>query len=221
LTGADVARALAAAVAVAATGAVTLAWTASPDTRSDLRTELRTDVHRPVAVSLALFPDGPPARVTGGFGEDSCATCHFTSDDTPPAGRLDVAGFPDCYGAGEQYELVISLEAPDLVVAGFQLAVRVARDTSQAGRLDVRDDDERGRVAVLVDRDVAFAQHTADGSSPPAPGAASWRVSWTAPAGHARLLLHAAGLAGDGDRSEEGDRTYVVELDSGGKACRS
>jgi hypothetical protein len=171
------------------------------------------------AISLGHFPDGPPARVTGGFGEDSCAACHFPYGDAPPAGRLEVSGFPDCYRAGERYELTVALEDDAMEVAGFQLAVRLARDTSRAGELTVPDD-ERGRVAVVRDRDVDFAQHTLDGTDLVDAGTARWRVHWTAPAGHGKVLLHAAGLAGDGDRSQEGDRTYTVERRAGGKACR-
>jgi hypothetical protein len=167
---------------------------------------------------LAAFPDGPPARVTGGFGEDTCAACHFTFDDHPPAGRLDVAGFPDCYVGGEGYDLVVRLEDPDMAVAGFQLAVRAAADATQAGELAAGNDGQR--VTVQVDRDVAFAQHTLDGATPTAPGKARWHVRWTAPPGHRPVALHAAALAGDGDRSQEGDRTYRVEQVADGKSCR-
>jgi ketosteroid isomerase-like protein len=60
-----------------------------------------------------------------------------------------------------------------------------------------------------------------DGSVPPAPGSAHWRVLWTAPAEHRTVLLHVAGLAGDGDQSSEGDRTYTAELVAGGEPCGS
>jgi hypothetical protein len=170
------------------------------------------------ATTLAAFPDGPPARVTGGFGEDSCAACHFTFNDAVPAGRLHVAGFPDCYVAGEGYDLVVRLEDPDMAVAGFQLAVRSVVDTTQAGEL-AADEDDGGRVVVQVDRDVAFAQHALDGSTPTAPGKARWHIRWTAPPGYRPVVLHAAALAGDGDRSQEGDRTYTVEQAAGGEPC--
>jgi hypothetical protein len=176
--------------------------------------------HPAPALSLfvAPFPDGPPARVTGGFGEDTCADCHFSLNDATPPGTLSVAGFPPCYREGERYELIVTLEDPDMAVAGFQLAVRFARDASQAGIL-ATPEEEAGRVAVLTDRDVMFAQHALDGTTLAEPGAARWRVHWTAPAGPGRVLLHAAGLAGDGDHSQEGDRAYSVEGVSGGKSC--
>jgi hypothetical protein len=176
--------------------------------------------HPAPAVSLAAapFPDGPPARVTGGFGEDTCADCHFNYDEAAPPGTLNVAGFPACYREGERYELIVTLQDPDMAAAGFQLAVRFARDASHAGIL-ATPDEEAGRVAVLTDREIMFAQHTLDGSTLTEPGAASWSVHWTAPAGRGRVLLHVAGLAGDGDQSQEGDRTYSVEGASGGKSC--
>jgi hypothetical protein len=72
---------------------------------------------------------------------------------------------------------------------------------------------------VQVDRDVAFAQHTLDGSAPTAPGKARWHIRWTAPPGYRPVVLHAAALAGDGDRSQVGDRTYTVERTAGGEPC--
>jgi hypothetical protein len=112
----------------------------------------------------------------------------------------------------------VTLHDPGMAAAGFQLAVGFARDASQAGIL-ATPEDEAGRVAVVTDRDVMYAQHALDGSSLTEPGAASWRVEWTAPASPGRVLLHVAGLAGDGDQSQEGDRTYSVERASGGKPC--
>jgi hypothetical protein len=168
---------------------------------------------------LAWFPDGPPARVTGGFDEDTCAACHFTFDDAPPAGRLEVAGLPDCYRAGDGYDLAVTLEDPDMVVAGFQLAVRVRADATQAGELAAGANDA-SRVTVQMDRGVAFAQHTLTGSTLTHSGQARWRVRWTAPSDDRPVVLHAAALAGDGDLSQEGDRTYSVTHGSGGKACR-
>lgn len=173
----------------------------------------------PFTLPLASFPDGPPARVTGGFGEDTCAACHFTFDDAPPAGRLEVAGLPDCYRGGDGYDLVVTLEDSDMAVAGFQLAVRVRADATQAGELTAGANDGQ-RVTVQVDRGVAFAQHTLNGSTPTAPGEARWRVRWTAPSEGRPVVLHATALAGDGDHSQEGDRTYSAKHASGGKACR-
>jgi hypothetical protein len=164
----------------------------------------------PGPATLAHFPDGPPARVTGGFGEDTCGACHFDFGYAPAQGRAEVAGFPGCYSPGAAYDLEVVLEDPGMAVAGFQLAVRFEADGTQAGILAAAPEHATA-VAVVVDRDVAFAQHTLDGSALPAPGAAHWRIRWTAPPGADRVLLHAAMVAGDGDRSQDGDVVYTVE----------
>ena len=59
---------------------------------------------------LALhFRDGPPARVTGGFGEDSCLACHSGKALNEAGGRLTLSGFPEMYVPGARYELELRL----------------------------------------------------------------------------------------------------------------
>jgi hypothetical protein len=202
------------AVGAAALGAVLLAAGAAVAWST---VAVAAPVARAPAVAPAAFPDGPPARVTGGFGEDTCAACHFTMDDAPPAGRLEVTGFPGGHQAGTDYDLVVLLEDPAMAVAGFQLTTRFD-DGSQAGSLSVPEAG-RGRVSVVTDRQVAFAQHGVDGTELAEPGAARWVVRWTAPAEPGTVFIHAAALAGDGDRSQEGDRTYALEKSSEAMEC--
>ncbi len=160
------------------------------------------------------FRDGPPARVTGGFGEDSCFACHWDGTENDGVGRLQVSGFPEEYEPGVDYELGISLRHPELVVAGFQLAVRTRDGEAQAGALGLPDPDE-GRVAILVDREVEFAHHTVSGTEPVENAAARWSLQWTAPeTGSGTALLHISAVAGDGDDSQMGDAVYTLELES-------
>jgi hypothetical protein len=160
------------------------------------------------------FPDGPPARVTGGFGEDSCQSCHWDGEVNEGPGELTVSGFPSTYEAGERYELSITLRHPELATAGFQLAIRGAEDEGQAGAFEVAGPDD-DRVGILEDREVHFVHQTAVGSEPSSEKKSSWRVHWTAPGSSAaRLLLHASAVAGDGDFSQMGDAVYSLELAS-------
>lgn len=91
----------------------------------------------PAPALVALhFRDGPPARVTGGFGEDSCVACQFGNEVNDPAGRLTLAGFPERYVPGVTYDLELTLmRKPTIAAAGFQLAVRQVHNRAQAGTI--------------------------------------------------------------------------------------
>lgn len=163
------------------------------------------------------FMDGPPARVTGGFGEDSCQDCHWDFEVGDPAGNLRVEGIPGAFVPGESYPITVVLSRPAMESGGFQLAARFASDTTQAGSFDVSERD-RARVRVNTDRDVQFVQHTLEGVPVERPHVTAWTVIWTAPGGGGPgdpILFHASAVAGDGDESQVGDFVYVFEARSG------
>jgi hypothetical protein len=164
----------------------------------------------PAPALLALhFRDGPPARVTGGFGEDSCEVCHFGNSLNDAAGKLTLSGLPKQFEPGATYPLELALTRPGLKAGGFQLAIRNADDRSQAGRVTVPAVEE-SRVAILEERGVQFAQHRlAEG---PAEGGDSlqWQLSWVAPASGGSVTAHVSAVAGDGDDSQAGDYVYTL-----------
>jgi hypothetical protein len=98
-----------------------------------------------------------------------------------------------------------------LRTAGFQLAIRVADEGTQAGRLEAAGTNPR-RVAVSESRGVQFAQHTAPEIQPGVEDLVHWPLTWTAPAEPGRIVVHAAAVAGDGDESELGDHVYTLEI---------
>lgn len=162
----------------------------------------------PAAVHT-VFRDGPPARVTGGFGEDSCFACHWDGTENDEVGSLQLTGMPEEYEPGRTYDLEILLAHPDLEVAGFQLAVRYPDGETQAGSLEVPHEEEP-RVDVVTDRDVEFAQHRLDGIEPSAQGETRWKIRWTAPdEASEKVYLHISTVAGDGDDSQMGDAVYT------------
>jgi hypothetical protein len=165
----------------------------------------------PAPALLALhFRDGPPARVTGGFGEDSCAACHFGNASNDEAGELTLEGLPERFEPDATYALEVALTHPDLAAAGFQLAIRNAGDHTQAGQIAVPAQ-EAERVAILEERGVQFAQHRL--AAVPAAGASSlrWKLSWTAPEQAGPVTAHVAAVAGDGDESQAGDFVYTLQ----------
>lgn len=160
---------------------------------------------------LALhFRDGPPARVTGGFGEDSCLACHFGNEPNESRGQLMLGGLPGIYEPGATYELELALVRPGMAVAGFQLAIRSDPESTQAGALRVPATDE-SHMGLLSERGIRFAQHRIARAAPGEGGIVRWKLSWTAPEAGGRVALHAAAVAGDGDESQAGDYVYTLE----------
>lgn len=156
------------------------------------------------------FRDGPPARVTGGFGEDSCAACHSGNALNEGTGKLTLAGFPERFEPGQTYALELTLKRPGMKAAGFQLAVRQADGKTQAGRIEVAKGDEAS-IALLEERGVQFAHHRAPAAPSAGESAVRWRLSWNAPQSGGPVTLHAAAVAGDGDESQAGDFIYTLE----------
>ncbi len=163
-----------------------------------------------LAASL-LYLDGPPAGHTGGFGEESCATCHFDNPVNDGEGEVRVSGFPERYEPGETYTVTVEVRRPGIALGGFQAAVRFAegeRAGRQAGSVRLTDE----RVTLLETDSVTYLQHTVEGASVEG-DLARWSFEWTAPSkAGGKAVLHAAGNAGNGDDSVFGDYIYLAEV---------
>lgn len=165
----------------------------------------------PAPALLALhFGDGPPARVTGGFGEDSCVACHSGNTLNDTAGNLTLTGFPERYTPGTTYDLELTLSRqPAIKAAGFQLAIRLA-DSTQAGVIQVPAEDA-ARVGLLEERGLLFAHHLLAKTTSTATARVLWKLSWTAPEAEAEVIVNAAAVAGNGDESQFDDHVYTLE----------
>lgn len=183
-----------------------------------LRPLILTAVALAAAASLAAagsarvhgraYPYGAPPGTTGGFGEPTCAMCHFGNALNAPAGSLTIEGLPARYTPGQAYRLIIRLRRPQMAVAGFQLSARTAAG-AQAGTLAAAADGAES-VQVQAAAGIQYAGHTEDGSRTATPGAAEWRVVWTAPASGS-VTFSAAANAADDDNSPLGDYVYALE----------
>jgi hypothetical protein len=169
-----------------------------------------------VAASLGADVPPPPSRdgpipgFSGGFGESSCAACHFDGELDEAPGKLVLSGVPDRYEPGAAYPLTLTLTRPGMVVGGFQLTTRFEAGGGQAGSVAAAHDD--GRIAVTTDRGIGYAHHLRAGTSLASPDTARWTLVWTAPLASAApgvVLVHVAANAGDGDDSQLGDRIYT------------
>ena len=155
------------------------------------------------------FPYGAPPGTTGGFGEPTCAQCHFGAELNDPAGSLTIEGLPERYTPGQAYRLIVRLRRPQMAAAGFQLSIRTAAG-AQAGTLAAAD--SAGAIHVQTSHGVEYAGHTEPGSRLATMGEAEWPLLWTAPATPSGPVTRsAAANAGDDDRSPLGDYVYALE----------
>jgi hypothetical protein len=159
-----------------------------------------------------LYRDAPPPRHTGGFGEPTCAACHFDNPFDDGVGEVRISGFPDEYEPGEKYRITIEVRRPGLALGGFQAAIRHASGAQTgrpAGEMRAVDD----RVAVVEPDSVSYLQHTLAGTTLE-DGVARWTFEWTAPLHKVGgdVVLNAAANAANGDNSEFGDYIYLAAI---------
>ena len=168
-----------------------------------------------------MLRDAPPLAHTGGFGEQTCLTCHMDGELNEAGGTLAIEGLPARYQPGQRYTLDVVITHPQLRAAGFELSARFASgpdSARQAGSLAAGGD--RAAVSTEATTRVQYAHHLRPGTTPPAPGSARWTVTWTAPANpSAPVVFHAAANAANDNDSPMGDYIYArgVSVQSGEK----
>lgn len=153
--------------------------------------------------------DGP---FTGGFGEQSCHSCHFSYDLNDSRGKLLVEGISNRYKPDQVYKIEIRLEHEEMKNGGFQLTARF-EDGTQAGEFEWVND----RLAFTPERrvgtDVKYLQHTAEGSELTSNQKINWIFYWKAPSeGERHVIFNIAANAGNDDLSAFGDWVYLKEL---------
>lgn len=162
----------------------------------------------------ALYAAGPPPAHTGGFGEETCAYCHFENELNDPGGSLSIRGVPASYEPETEYPIEVVLVRPDLKRGGFQLSARFSDGSAsgeQAGDLVV----EAGSARVDLHDGIQYARQTYAGSEPSTADSIRWLLTWTSPDSAAGpIVFHVAANAANGDKSEFGDFIYLEEATS-------
>ena len=157
----------------------------------------------------ALYVTGPPPAHTGGFGEPTCAACHFDASIDEPGGSVSLRGVPHSYEPGKEYEIEGVLVRPGLQRAGFQLAAR-SDSGVHAGRQVGRLLTAHPGASIDSLGGVQYARHSEAGTAPSWPDSTVWQVIWLAPdAGAGPVAFHVAANAANGDDSEFGDNIYL------------
>lgn len=164
-----------------------------------------------VSDGKAAYPEHLTGTFTGGFGEQTCRSCHFDYDLNPDDGHLSVSGISGSISEGESIEIMIRIEREALGRAGFQLSARYA-DGKQAGNFNLGEDD-RIMFSNAVPDSLEYIQHSNNGSKPLKANNTSWTVTWEAPESLAGpVIFNLAANAANGDQSEFGDFIYTKEI---------
>ncbi len=143
--------------------------------------------------------------LTGGFGEESCYSCHFDGPLNSPRGKVTMQNLPERFESEKEYELSVVIEYPVMSNAGFQLAARNANGI-QAGSFITTEQ----RVTVTEHRNVQYVHHTYDGTSLVSEDINIWHLLWKAPASEKAdtVYFHVAAVAGNGDQTRHGDNVF-------------
>lgn len=161
--------------------------------------------------SSVVYPEHLAGAYTGGFGEETCRSCHFDYPLNPENGKLILSGIPEIYEGGKKYEIEIRVERENLRLAGFQLTSRFS-DGSQAGIFEYDKADITTTPA--TGDSVNYLQHTASGTETQEKSIKTWTFHWVAPQKTSeKILFHIASNAANGDASEFGDFIYAKEAE--------
>ncbi len=157
-----------------------------------------------------MNPDRIDGPFTGGFGEQTCHSCHFDYDLNMDGGSLSAEGFPVAFRAGEEYDITVSVESEHLRNGGFQLTTRF-EDGSQAGSFSWNGD--HLKYTPGISDDIKYLQHTRESTIPTGERKVSWNFTWQAPeCSGEEVIINIAANAGNDDDSAFGDWIYVKEL---------
>ena len=163
------------------------------------------------ALPKKSYPEHLVGAFTGGFGEQTCHSCHFDYDLNWKEGSISVNGIPDKIEPAATYKVKIKVERKDLGKAGFQLTARYSNG-SQAGQFLI-EGNEQVMFTQEVPDSLQYVQHSVEGAKPVRDGESTWNITWKAPT---RVLdsvfFNVASNAANGDQSEFGDWIYIEEI---------
>lgn len=163
-------------------------------------------------LAVLAYRDGPPPDRMGGFGGQTCHSCHNDHPLNDASGKLLLEGVPAAYRPGGTYRVTVRLERPGLFAAGFQIAARDA-EGRPAGEWRIADPSVQ-----LIDSRAAeglrLVQQTLAGST--FENQAAWTFEWIAPeSGKGAATFSVAANASNDDASALGDYIYTTERVSG------
>jgi hypothetical protein len=164
----------------------------------------------PLSKNHNLYPDHIPGAFTGGFGEQSCHSCHFDYEINDPRGSLTVEGPDTNYTPSTPFDFTLTLQSERLAIGGFQLTARF-EDGSQAGQFTW--DGDHLTFTPTANDSVQYLQHEGMGANLTSDGKITWEFTWIAPDEKSEpVIFHIAANAGNHDLSAFGDWIYLKEF---------
>lgn len=165
---------------------------------------------------LLSFSKGPLPKLTGGFGEETCTSCHSNyplNEGRARGGIFQIDGVPKAYTPGQAYPITVVIGQPGQSRWGFELAARFADSGKQAGKLASAD----GMTQIVESEGIQYIEHTVAGTrSGIADGPVEYHFNWIAPdAAGGGILFNAAGNAADNKNNVAGDYIYSAGAWSG------
>jgi len=161
----------------------------------------------------ATPPGYTGAPVDGGR---DCTACHRGQANSDARGSLTIQA--TAFKPGLKQILRVTLSHPEARRWGFQLTARIVSDESKpAGTFSASPDvsivcGPDGRPAPCESA-VEFVNQSATATFDNRAGPVTWEIEWTPPSGDVGdVILYAAGLAANNDRSVAGDWTYTAKL---------
>lgn len=162
--------------------------------------------------SHATYPEHLTGAFTGGFGEETCRSCHFDYDLNPDGGSLKISGFPENPEGGKVVGFKIKVERVDLGRAGFQMSARFTNG-SQAGTFLIGNNNQLVFTGDVGGDSLQYVQHSTTGSKVDGKDSKTWMVKWRVPDNELRpIIINVAANAANGDQSEFGDYIYSKEI---------
>lgn len=172
---------------------------------------ISTGEPNPVQDEAGPYPDHLVGAFTGGFGEETCHSCHFDYDLNWEEGELSVQGIPKEVQPGMVYEIEIKVKRKNMGRAGFQMSSRF-RDGTQAGSFQTLEN-ERLMFTEQVPDSIQFLQHSNKGTELINEMSTQWIIQWKAPDQMIdSIYFNISANAANGDESEFGDWIYVQEI---------
>lgn len=146
---------------------------------------------------------GAPTGRTGAPGESTCTSCHSQVSGT---GTISMT-VPASYVPGQTYQITVQNATSDTTRTNWGFEVIPLAGTAMAGTVAVTN---ASTTRVRVASTKSYVTQTLAGTFPGTTGGASWTFNWTAPATNVgNVTFYAAGIHGDGDGSDSGDRTVT------------
>lgn len=168
------------------------------------------------AALLSGHSRGPVPKMTGGFGEGTCTSCHRSeslNEGRLRGGVFQIMGVPKTFVSGESYPISVVIGQPGQSRWGFQLTARFAGSGLQAGRFAPAD-----ATTQVKDADgIQYIEHTAAGSrAGTSDGTVEFHFTWIAPdPSGGQVFFNAAGNAANSNNSPSGDYIYTAGAWSG------